>query len=66
MKIHLPPAAAIRSTSSSSWRVGADLRSPIHLRVGGDDVAQQRFGALDVDREIVVNEKHSRLAVLAF
>ncbi|MBK8314566.1 MAG: hypothetical protein IPL01_11340 [Acidobacteria bacterium] len=29
----------------------------MHLRVGGNDVAQQGFGALDVDGEIVVDEK---------
>ena len=67
MKIHLPPEAAMRSTSSSSRKkVGADLRDPVHLRVGGDDVAQQRFGALDVDGEIVVDEEDGDLAAFAF
>src|SRR5882757_9325648 len=47
-------------------QIGADLRDPVHLGAGGDDVAQERFGALDVDGEIVVNEEDSNLAAFAF
>ena len=42
--------------------VGADLSDPIDLRAGGDDIAQQRFGALEIDGEIVVDEKDGDLA----
>src|SRR6266849_1979232 len=37
--------------------IGADLRDPVDLSVGSDDVAEKRLGALDVDGEIVVDEK---------
>jgi len=37
----------------------------MHLRVGGDNVAQERLRALDVDGEIVVNEKNGDLAAFA-
>ena len=46
-------------------QIGADLRDPMHLRVGGDDVAQERLGAFDVDGEIVVDEEDGDLAALA-
>src|SRR5258708_639113 len=36
------------------------------LGIGGDDVAQKRFGALDVDGEIVVDEKDGDLAAFFF
>ena len=44
--------------------VGADLGDPIDLGAGGDDVAQQGFGALEVDGEIVVDEEDGNLAAL--
>ena len=44
-------------------QVGADLRHPIDLSFRGDDVSQQRFGALHVDGEVVVNEEDSDLAL---
>ena len=47
-------------------QIGADLRHPMHLRFRGNDVAQQRFRALHVDGEIVVDEEHRNLAALAF
>ena len=37
----------------------------MHLGIGGDDVAEQRLGALDVDGKIVVNEKYGDLTALA-
>src|SRR5580704_7672212 len=37
----------------------------MHLRIGSDDRAQQRLGALYVDGEIVVNKEDHHLAVLA-
>src|SRR5260370_35944609 len=37
----------------------------MHLGIGGDDVAEQRLGALDVDGEIVVDEEDRNLAALA-
>ena len=43
-------------------QIGADLRHPMHLRVSGDDVSQQRFCALYVDGKIVVDEKDGNLA----
>src|ERR1700730_12592571 len=46
-------------------QISADLRDPVDLGVGGDDVAQERFGALDVDGEIVVDEEDGDLAALA-
>src|SRR5712692_3788924 len=45
--------------------IGADLGDPMHLGVGSDDVAEQGLGALDVDGEIVVNEKYGDLTTLA-
>ena len=45
-------------------QVGADLRHPVDLGAGGDDVAQQRLGALHVDGEIVVDEEDRHLALL--
>ena len=47
-------------------QVGADLRHPMHLGLGSNNVAQQRLGAFDVDSEIVVDEKHRDLATLFF
>ena len=59
----MPPEAAIRSQSSSSRKkVGADLGDPVDLGFGGDDVFQQRLGALDVDGEIVVDEEDGHLS----
>src|SRR5262249_31330325 len=46
-------------------QIGADLRHPIHLRACGDDVAQQRLRALDVDGEVIVDEKYGDLAAFA-
>ena len=67
MKTHLPPDAAIRSHEFFvAQQVGADLRHPVHLRFGGDDVSQQRLGALDVDGEIVVDEEDGDLAAFSF
>ena len=64
MKIHLPPDAAIRSTSSSSRsRLALICPTQDSLRAGRDDVAQQRFGALHVDGEIVVHEEDGDLAL---
>ena len=63
MKTHLPPEAAIRSHEFFvAQQVGADLRDPVNLRLGGDDVFEQRLGALDVDGEIVVDEEDGDLA----
>src|SRR5260370_26073295 len=45
--------------------IGADLRDPVDLGVGGDDVAEEGLGALDVDGEIVVDEEDGDLAALA-
>src|SRR5258706_6202642 len=42
------------------------MRDPVHLGAGGDNVAQQRFGAFDVDGEIVVDEEDGNLAAFAF
>ena len=67
MKIHLPPDGRNQVDQFLvAQQVGADLRHPMHLRFGGDNVAQQRFGALDVDGEIVVDEKYGNLARFAF
>ena len=66
MKIHLPPGRRDQIDQFFvAQQVGADLRDPVHLRFGGDDVAQQRFGALDVDGEIVVDEEDRDLAALS-
>src|SRR5207302_10807527 len=43
-------------------KIGADLGDPIDLCSGGDDIAQERFGALDIDGEIVVDEENRNLA----
>jgi len=49
IKIHLPPEAAIKSTILRRRnKFGADLRTHAPA-FGGDDVAQPRFCALDVD-----------------
>src|SRR5208283_4352999 len=45
-------------------QVGADLGHPIQLRAGGNDIAQQGLGALEVDGEIVVYKKDRNLAAL--
>src|SRR5208282_3159020 len=45
-------------------QVGADLRHPVQLRAGGDNIPQQRLGALEVDGEIIVDEEHGNLAAL--
>ena len=64
MKIHLPPDAAIRSSSSSSRsRLALICPTQESLRARRDDVAQQRFGALHVDGEIVVHEEDRDLAL---
>ena len=64
MKIHLPPDSAIRSTSSSSRsRLALICPTQASLRAGGDDVAQQRLGALHVDGEVVVDEEDGDLPV---
>jgi len=34
----------------------------VHLGAGGDNVAQQGFGAFDVDGEIIVDEEDGNLA----
>ena len=47
-------------------KIGADLRDPMDLRVGGDDVSQQRFRAFDIDGEIVVDEKDGDLTAFFF
>src|SRR5258708_1471660 len=36
------------------------------LSAGGDNVAQERFGALDVNGEIIVNEEDGNLTAFAF
>src|SRR5208283_6022762 len=41
--------------------IGADLGDPMDLCAGADDIAEKRFGALDVDGEIVVNEEDGNL-----
>ena len=63
MKIHFPPEAAIRSSSSSS-RSRLALICPTHDSCGSgrNDIAQQRLGALHVDREIIVDEEYGDLA----
>src|SRR5712692_1743336 len=45
-------------------QVGADLRYPIHLCTGGDNIPQQRLRAFDVDGEIVIDEEDRYLATL--
>src|SRR6202040_3860912 len=45
-------------------QIGADLGDPMHLRVSGNDVSQQRFCALYVDGKIVIDEKYGNLAAL--
>ena len=45
-------------------QVSADLRDPGELRLGLDDVSQERLRAFDIDREIVVNEEDGNLAAL--
>ena len=67
MNIHLPPDSGDQVHEFFvAQQVGADLRDPVDLRVGGDDVTQQRFGSFDVDCKIVVDEEYGNLAVLAF
>src|SRR6266849_3740968 len=46
-------------------QIGADLSDPMHLRVGGDNVAQQRLRAFDIDGKVVVDEKDGDLTPLA-
>src|SRR2546428_4958979 len=46
-------------------QISADLSDPVHLRVGGDNVAQQRLRALDIDGKVVVDEKNGDLTPLA-
>ena len=46
--------------------VGADLRHPMDLGTGRDDVSQQRFGAFGIDGEIVVDKKDGDLASFTF
>jgi len=42
MKIHLPPAAAIRINELLiAQQIGADLGDPMHLRVSRNNVSQQ-------------------------
>ena len=41
------------------------MGDPVDLGVGGDDVAEEGLGALDVDGEIVVDEEDGDLAALA-
>src|SRR5713226_4022629 len=43
-------------------QVRADLRYPIHLCTGGDNIPQQRLRAFDVDGEIVIDEEDCYLA----
>ncbi len=45
-------------------QVGTNLRDPRQLRIRGNDVAQQRLRALNVDGQIVVNEENRDLAAL--
>ena len=67
MKIQMPPEAAIRSTNSSSRsRFALICATQIHLGIRGNDGAQQRLRAFDVDGEIVVDEKDGDLAALFF
>ncbi len=67
MNTHLPPESGDQVHKFLiAQEIGADLRHPVHLRFRGDDVAQQRFSALDVDGKIVVDEKDSDLAAFAF
>src|SRR6266568_1133563 len=46
-------------------QISADLSDPVYLRVGGDNVAQQRLRALDIDGKVVVDEKNGDLTPLA-
>ena len=46
-------------------KIGADLGDPMDLGAGADDVAQKRFGAFDVDGEIIVDEEDGNLAAFA-
>src|SRR6266852_3278468 len=46
-------------------QIGADLSDPMHLRAGGDNVAQQRLRAFDIDGKVVVDEKDGDLTPLA-
>src|SRR2546427_2041100 len=66
MKTHLPPEAAIRSTSSSSRnRLALIWATQWTWVFGCDDVAQQRLGAFQINGEIVVDEKNCHLAFFA-
>src|SRR5207253_4543314 len=46
-------------------QVGADLSHPMDLGARGNDIAKQRFGAFDVDGEIVIDEEDGHLAFFA-
>ena len=43
-------------------QVGADLSDPVQLCAGRDNVAQQRFCALNIDGEIVIDKKYGNLS----
>src|SRR5207302_259120 len=47
-------------------QIGADLRDPVGLGARGNNVAQKRFRAFDVEGEIIVDEEHGNLTALAF
>src|SRR6185369_5663902 len=60
-----PFAAGLRDQVNQFFipqQVGADLRHPVNLRLCRDDVFQQRFGALNVDGEIIIDEEDCDLA----
>ena len=46
--------------------IRADLRDPGQLSVRGDDVTEQRLGAVFVNREVVVDEEDDNLAAIFF
>src|SRR5713226_9874226 len=43
-------------------KISADLRNPVDLGTGSDNVAQKGFRALDIDGEIIVDEEYGDLA----
>ncbi|PYS31079.1 MAG: hypothetical protein DMG11_02800 [Acidobacteria bacterium] len=56
----------MRSSNFISKKIDADLSDPWQDGISLDDLAQERFRSLHVDREVVVDEEHSDLALFAF
>ncbi len=45
-------------------KVGANLSDPWQLCIRGDDIAQERFGAFDVNGKVVIDEKDYYLTAI--